>query len=383
MTLRRNFGLPFIIAFVMIFMPWSASLRAAQPSAPMLCADDSSCLGAPSESYDLYSSDQPNRGPIPFSVNWPDPPTVSAGEVSVYSYDELRQAIRTPNQKINVFGDCRGSLGSPANDLWIELQPGAQIGQNGGVGLDAGSGGVQRLRISCAETRNCVFHGGLVLSSYTSDVLINGVQFSETSTSSTARNNFYDVQRVAVLNTHLTGNNYALGMWRGNAGLGNSDIILANVRVVARNVPAGGNGAIRIQHADRLIIVDSLGDTATNSTGYETLRIEENSRNVWVRNFRGVGGGLRISPDVAGGNASYQIHNVWVHDADFFHNSYLGVNFNNQSDRVFNLTMSDVVFHTDASGSPGAPAVSSSRSDWSITRVVYDSYSVPPLWTFR
>lgn len=308
---------------------------------------------------------------IPFTVNYPADPVITS-ESTATNNSELSAAIQVAGRKVTVTGDARGSLPNPANDIWIELADGAQIGNAGGV-WDFGFGGVQRMRISSQNPRQGEYHGGLTFPTDTTDVLIDGVTFVETSSSGTARHNIYDSQRIAIINSWVTGNNFTLLANSGN----NADVILANSYFLARNVPAGGNGAIRLKDINRLVIVDVYADTT--DTGYEPLRLEDDVHNAFVRNVIGEGGGLRVSRMVGSSNPT----DIDIADTDFYHTSFLAISHNDGSaSDVIRLTMTDCTFHTD-SATPGSNVISSPQGSWSITNVRYAAYESPPAWSFK
>lgn len=357
------------VVVLALFTLLSAATVAAVPNPPLLECAPPCAIG--SSTYDLYASDQNDRGVIPFPVNWPVAPDTTT-TVTVSSYSALASAVQTPNRKIEVVGDCSGgSLQIVANDIWVELQDGARIGD---VTIGRGGSSTQRVLLSSRTPRSGRM-GGMTIGSDSTDIMINGMDMQ----SSSGALNMYDITRVALINSYISyGGGYQVAAWQGSSGLDNTDLIIANTQVVSNN-----SSSFRLQKLNRAVIVDTLGDT--RNTGYATLRLEFDSRNVWVRNFTGYGGGFTLDPQVGSSRPNATVHDITYYDSNVFHTGLISFT-DTQGDlsnpaKVWNIDINNLLFHSNVY-SPGA-TIGGVQSSWQVTNARYASFSGFPAWNFR
>ena len=354
-----------------VVLTWSILLSAAAmgaaPNPPFLeCQAPCSV-----DSYDLYASDQNDRGPIPFPVNWPQAPQTNS-TIAVSSCSALASAVQTPNRKVEASGNCSGtSLRMAANDVWLELQDGASIGN---VDIGAAGTNTQRIRISSRTPRSGRM-GGLTIGSNSTDIMINGMNMQSSSSSI----NMYDFTRVALINSYVSyGGGYQVAAWQGSSGLDNTDLIIANTQVVSND-----SSSFRLQKLNRAVIVDTLGDT--RNTGYATLRLEFDSRNVWVRNFTGFGGGFTLDPQVGSSRPSATVHDITYYDSRVYHTSLISFT-DTQGDlsnpaKVWNITIDNLTFYSN-NYTPGS-TIYGVQGSWNASNARYASFEGFPPWSFR
>lgn len=325
----------------------------------------------PAGIYDLYASDTESRGQIPHAVNWPLAPAQQT-TVTATSLSELQSAVNAGARQINYSGASGGALSIQSDDVYINMAAGASIGT---LNFNDPAGHA-RILISCDTPRGASV-GSVVMGSNYNNVRFQNLNMG----SASAQMDHYDVRRVAWVGCDITtGNNY-FAAWPGGAvgSHNNQDWIIANCRITGNTA----FGSCRLQHIDRLTIVDSLIDT--RNTGYATLRLEFNTNNAWIRNVTCFGGGFTLDPQVGSSRPTATVHDVTYFDCNVYHTGFISIT-DTQGDlsdpaKVYNITMDDVLFHTD-SGTPGS-TISGVQGSWNVGIAQYADFTSFPSWSFR
>ena len=329
--------------------------------------------------YDLYASDQNNRGTIPFAVNWPTDPTEDT-TVTATTASDLQTQLNSGLRRINYSGvDTTTTVTVGANDCHVHFLNGSRVG-----GITVPNGRL-RAKFSAQTPRNNIHFGSVSVGDGATDIMFDGVRGDGAG----SQVDLYNFTRLAIINCELRyGGNYVIGSWNLSADSSSaavkSDFILANTLL-----DAASWGSLRIQGTDRAIIVDVLGDT--RDSGYASLRLEFNTLNVWIREFYGFAGGVTLDPQVGNSRPNATVHDVKYFDGGIWNDgtvntgliSFDGPDIANSS-KVYNIELGAFDFYSDAY-TPGADigGVQYSSSVWTVNSSQYRDFVSYPTWSFR
>ena len=238
----------------------------AAPLPPVIdCDPESSCTSG-HEPYDL--------GSVPFSYNWPAPPsTVSSQTVTTMS--QLQSAVTVDGNRITIpdsFGAQSGNLTITGSDIDITMSNGATI--NGRIQIGSGTNRASRIRWTGGNMT-----GGPFNIDSADDLLIddfhattNGQENNWTGGGGTGQG----IRRLAVINSTIEVTNETTNAWAiFVAPTPNEDFIFANLKVIS----SGQNN--RLQNVHRLIIVDTILNPDGRSVN--SFRTHDDCTDVYVR----------------------------------------------------------------------------------------------------
>lgn len=328
----------------------------------------------PSAPYDLYATDTESRGAIPFTVTWPTEPDTST-TVSATSLAELQSAINAGARIIDYSGTSSSSL-TMNDDVWIRMADGSSIG------AITWPDSTVRTKISAAGTARNPTIGTVSIGSYCTDVQLENITIDGSYVF------HYDVRRIAYIGCDIACSANYFAFWEGG-GVGThntQDVIFANSRIT---MGASSGASSRWQHIDRLVMVDSLIDVRAPDW-FSAIRFEHDTNHVWIRNtfsYGDGGGGWTLDPSVGNpDDPSETIHDVWAYDSGAYSNGLLTIQSTHATviedeDRVYNITMDDVLFHSD-SYTPGNE-ISGVQAFWVVGVADYADFVSFPTWSFQ
>lgn len=232
-------------------------------------------IPGPSDPFDLSAYT------IPFSVNWPTPPTTSS-TINVTTIGEFQDAVQESNVLINVAaGTYTGDLSFSGTDIDVVMSNSATL--FGDVYMDPGASGprIERIRWTGG---NIDTEGEATPMRWTAvrDVLFNDIYIDGTISINRRTSLGQSSQRVAIINSTIDGrepaNSFTIFVQQDASVEYYSDLILANVLIYNDD-----NNPVRIQQMDRTIVVESYFSGLWPSTsGTSGFRFGENCREAFV-----------------------------------------------------------------------------------------------------
>jgi hypothetical protein len=385
MRLGRNFFSRAVISLVLLAGFW-VGLSATPLPPPLFCVDDETCVESPTSvppppsTGDGYTLADATAG-LPFTLNLPIPPaitsevTVTPATIASNKVNGRRLILQPGNYGNQVFG---------TQDQEIVIQPGVEIGT---LSLDNTA---RRLHFRGSPARagriSTIMTGGS-WNNPISDLLFDGITANDTGSPST--NNIHGT-RVAVINSSLMAENYAMG----NFHLVN-DFLLANSYV---HTYGSTQANMRSHSALRYVVVDSRlrksgsghhalrvhGDDSTSTRPAHNIYIARNQIDGGRVTIRGTGTSGGENGQEAGSSAG--INTVWFLDnviyqpGDANASLYTGSNIHD-SDRPQMMYVQNNMLYSDRATwfSPGQP-----RSNWAVQNNQHSPYQPPPEnWDFR
>ncbi len=377
-------GLRTLIGMFLVFGTW-VGLSATPIPPPLLCVDDIDCVEtaeppeapAPGQGYTLANA----TAGLPFALNTPVLPnisnevTVTPSTIGANKVNGRRIILQPGNYGNQMFG---------SQDQEIVLQPGVEIGtitfNNTARRLHFRATPVRSGRIRAIST------GGSANNSLT-DLFFDGINVDDTG-SPGVQFQFHGT-RVAVINSSITADSYAMGNFHTV-----TDFLVANSYIYTYGSTQAN---MRSHSALRYVVVDSR--LRKSGGGHHALRVHGDdsasirpAHNIFIaRNqidgarvaIRGTGSQGGEDGGLSGSSSG--IDTVWFENNVLYHPgpnnaSLFTGNNEHDSDRpqMFYLR-NNVLYSNQATWlSPGQP-----RSNWVLQNNAHNPYQPPPDWSFR
>lgn len=269
--------------------------------------------------YDIYATDTQSRGFLPFALNWPAAPTSLTTTVNVTagSAASLTAALAVNNATINVpAGTYSGSFTVAGSDQYIALDDAAILtgaftvnhtGVNARVVWDGGRINAPASNVAINNARDFVMRNVNVnVNDFTVSVgtqaarrcafIHNTIYSQRTGFFTPGASAFQDAQDIVIAGNYISG-----GMTVGNSGV---------------------ESAIRIQSADRVVIVDNrLRCGFDGQSVKHTIRSHYGTGNYWCRNnLTEYGDHIYIKPiaNTTVDDGTYAMGDHWFYDLVFY-----------------------------------------------------------------
>ena len=377
-------GLRALIGMFLVSGTW-VGLSATPIPPPLLCVDDIDCVEtaeppeapAPGQGYTLTTA---TTG-LPFAFSTPILPNITS-EATVTPSTIVANKVN--GRRIFLSPGIYGDQNFNTTDLEIVIGPGVEIST-----ITFGSS-ARRLHFRADPIRSGLIRtistGGSSNNSLT-DLFFDGILADDTG--SPSQNQFHGT-RVAVINSSLTADSYAMGNFHVV-----TDFLVANSYIYTYGSTQSN---MRSHSALRYVVVDSR--LRKGGIGHATLRVHGDdgvstrpAHNIYIARNQLDGARVQIRGSGTSGpedgvsfaNASAGIDTAWFENNTLYqpgHNNaslYAGTP-THDSDRPKMLYLLNNVLYSDRATwlSPSQP-----REDWVLQNNEHYPYQPPPGWSFR